>query len=55
MSIDISTQYTKEQNTKCGRKGYAFSKSEKIAVISPMKYGIFVSNKRNKKRKFAKK
>ena len=29
MSKDISTQFTKERNKECGRRGYGFWKKEK--------------------------
>lgn len=47
MSKDISACYTKEQNIKCGRKGYYAFKREKVDVISPMHYGMFLLEKRN--------
>lgn len=37
MSKDISTCYTKEQNIRCGRKGYYEEN-----VISPRDYGMFL-------------
>lgn len=43
---DISTMYTKERNNICGRKGYYNYKREKITVISPKEYGIFISKKK---------
>lgn len=49
MSKDISTQYTKEQQQKNGRKGYGFWKNEKITVIAPNKYGMFLQEKRKRK------
>lgn len=48
MSKDISTQYTKEQNKKCGRKGYGLWKYEKQDIISPKDYGMFLQRKRKK-------
>lgn len=45
MSKDISTEYTKEKNEKCGRKGYCGFKREKVTVISPKEYGIFLQKK----------
>lgn len=39
MSKDITTQYTKEQNKKNGRKGYGAWKREKENVITPSEYG----------------
>lgn len=47
MSKDISACYTKERNIKCGRKGYCAFKREKVDVISPMHYGMFLLEKRN--------
>lgn len=44
MSKDISTEYTKEKNKKCGRKGYCNFKSEKETIISPKDYGMFLQN-----------
>lgn len=38
MSNDISTSFTKEQNIKCGRTGYAG-------------YGMFLQSLKNKKKK----
>lgn len=49
MRKDISTQYTKEQNDKCGRKGYCGFKREKETVISPKEYGMFLQKRRYKK------
>ena len=49
MSKDISTQYTKERNKKCGRNGYYAAHREKETIICPSEYGIFLAN--NKKRK----
>lgn len=46
---DISTQYTKEQNKKCGRKGYLGFKREKETTISPRDYGMFLQRKRRDK------
>lgn len=39
---NVFTQFTKNQNIKCGRKGYGMWKSEKITSISPKKYGMFI-------------
>ena len=50
LSKDISTLYTKEQNKKNGRKGYAVYKNEKITDISPKNYGMFLQGRRGKKR-----
>lgn len=49
MSNDISTQYTKEENNKNGRRGYIMWKREKDTVISPRDYGIFIQNKKRRK------
>ena len=46
---DISTIYTKEQNEKCGRKGYYGFKREKEVVISPKDYGVFLQERKCKK------
>lgn len=43
MSKDITTQYTKEQNKKNGRKGYGAWKREKETVITPSEYGRFIT------------
>ena len=51
MSNDISTMYTKDQNTKAGRKGYYAWKNVKEVVISPASYGDYILNKRSNKRK----
>lgn len=39
---DISTFYTKDRNKTCGRKGYYGFKREKVTVISPKNYGMFL-------------
>ena len=39
---DISTMYTKYQNASCGRKGYFLYKHEKVDVISPKDYGMYL-------------
>lgn len=46
MSKDISTEYTKEKNKKCGRKGYCDFKTRKITDIPPKDYGMFLQRKR---------
>lgn len=46
---DISTMYTRNENKKNGRKGYVFSKHEKVDVISPSKYGAFLQTKGRKR------
>lgn len=48
MSKNIATQSTKEQNKKCGRNGYCRAHEEKVTVISPAKYGMFIAGKRSK-------
>ena len=48
MSKDISTQYTKQQNRECGRKGYYRFKREKENVISPKDYGMFIQNRKRR-------
>lgn len=50
MSKDISTQYTKEQNKECGRKGYGLWKHEKQDIISPKDYGMFLQKKGRRKK-----
>jgi len=50
MSLDISTQYTKEQNKKCGRNGYVMAKREKETVIPISDYGMFLINNRKRKK-----
>ena len=49
MSKDISTQYTKDQNKKCGRNGYGMAHREKVINISPSEYGMFLQNRKRKK------
>ncbi len=46
MSKDISTEYTKERNKKCGRKGYVGFKREKETIISPKEYGLFIQKRK---------
>ena len=50
MSNDISTQYTKERNKKCGRNRYYEAHREKVNVISPSEYGMFIEGKKRKRR-----
>lgn len=50
MSKDISTQYTKEENKKNGRRGYIGWKSEKDTVITPRDYGVFIQNQKRRKK-----
>lgn len=45
MGKDISTLYTKERNQRCGRRGYHFYKHEKVTVISPADYGMFLASR----------
>lgn len=49
MSKDISTQYTKERNKKCGRNGYVMAHREKETNICPSEYGMFLENRKKKK------
>lgn len=46
MSKDITTQYTKMQNKKNGRRGYCLWKREKDSVISPKAYGMFLQKRK---------
>ena len=48
MSKDISTPYTKQQNKKCGRKGYCGFKREKVADITPKNYREFLWERKRK-------
>lgn len=52
MSNNISTMYTKSQNLKAGRRGYAGWKSEKENSITPSEYGSYIlqNRKRGKKK-----
>ena len=50
MSKDISTQYTKEKNKKCGRMGYCGFKREKETVIPISDYGMFLLSKGKRSR-----
>lgn len=50
MSKDISSQYTKDRNNTCGRRGYFGWKHEKDTVIIPDKYGEFLNRKRRRNR-----
>jgi len=50
VSKDISTQYTKQQNKECGRRGYGMWKNEKSTVISPKDYGMFMDRQKKSKR-----
>ena len=49
MKIDISTQYTKERNTKCGRNGYCGAQREKVTAIPISHFGAFLINNRKRK------
>ena len=51
MSNDISTMFTKQQNVRTGRKGYAYWKREKISSIRPYDYGSYVISKKKNRRK----
>lgn len=51
MSNDISTVFTKQQNVRTGRKGYAYWKREKISSIRPCDYGSYVILKKKNRRK----
>ena len=46
MSKDVATLYTKEQNKKCGRRGYGSWKEEKCICIPPKKYGEFIGKRK---------
>lgn len=48
MSKDISTMYSKQQNSKCGRKGY-YDFKHKETVIAPSHYGMFLQENKKKK------
>ena len=50
MSSDISSQFTKDRNKTSGRKGYGAWKREKVDVISPKDYGMFLAKKKGEKR-----
>lgn len=47
--IDISREYTKEENMKCGRKGYCQWKKNKISDIPINKFGEVVSMYKKKR------
>lgn len=47
--IDISTQYTKEENKKSGRSGYFLWKREKETSISPKEFGMFIQKNGGKR------
>lgn len=49
MSNDISTQYTKEKNKKCGRYGYCAAMHEKETNIRPNEYGMFLAGRKRTK------
>lgn len=51
MSNDISTMYTKDRQQKCGRKGFAFWKTEKETAIRPCDYGDYISQKKKRRPK----
>ena len=46
MGKDISTQYTNFKNKETGRRGYGMWKCEKITIISPKDYGMFLQRKK---------
>ena len=48
MSNDISTIFTKQQNVRTGRKGYAYWKREKISSIRPCDYGDYILQHRKR-------
>lgn len=48
MSKDISTMYTKDQNIKTGRKGYAMWKREKETNLSPSTYGGYILQRKRR-------
>ncbi len=48
MSKDISTQYTRTKNKEDGRRGYCMWKHEKVSVISPKDYGMFLHRKKRR-------
>ena len=53
--INISTQYTKEENKKSGRRGYLRWKREKETSISPKEFGMFLQKRKgDNKDKYAK-
>lgn len=47
---DISTEYTKELNERCGRRGYCGYKREVEKVISPKEFGMFLAKRKSKRR-----
>lgn len=55
MSTDITTMFTKERNMMEGRRGYLLWKREKEDAIRPDKYGMFLNDKRKRKRNRSKK
>lgn len=50
MSCDISTMYTKDQNSKSGRKGYYRWKQDKLRDIRPCDYGNYILQRRSRKK-----
>ena len=46
---DISTMFTKEENKKNGRLGYAGVTIEKEDIISPAQYGAFLQKRGRRK------
>lgn len=50
MIKDIFTEYTKDQNKTCGRKGYFNYDTQKITDIPPNQYGMFLNKRKGRKR-----
>ena len=50
MSSSICAPFTKEEDKKNGRNGYAWAKYEKETSISPYYYGAFLSKKKRRKK-----
>ena len=46
---NISTMFTKEENRKNGRLGYADATREKATIISPAQYGAFLQKRGKRK------
>lgn len=46
---DISTMFTKEENRKNGRLGYADATREKEDIINPAQYGAFLQKRGKRK------
>lgn len=45
---DISTMFTREENKKNGRLGYGQAIQEKVTIISPAQYGMFLQKRGRK-------